>query len=661
MLRIQSDSGQSLQLETDPSIEIELSSWLLSDSDELPGSFSYPINFPLSDHNKKFLSHSHLPEAKPREMKVSVWVNGVMLRRATLAYKIERRSCSGFLKVDAGELAAKVKGVYLHEAINERFYIFQADPSDPFNLTNEKKQALIISKMKEIASAAPGQFPVTFFPVYNPEFGPKADELDNYVEHDVVNGWAGGNFLIDQDKKYGRFTVPFIYLTALIERLCTFLGYKATGSFLDSAEVKRWVVYNTQTLFSTNYIGYDGFYADLQMHVPYMTIPDFLRALHDDYGLGIFFNSTTMQTRFELFEDIRSSQKPARDLTAHILKGYDSEMPDSKGYTILSNQDDHDELFKGYESVTTKIKEGQKDIKCQIGTLKMYRGQNSDGKAQNGTQMEWYIPQASQKGNIVQGAFLETDEYYNRTAKHKNDFGLRVLSYHGMQPGSEGKLYPFATSVTRSYNQTRLGQMSHDAGQADSTYNQLTVPFYMFLASCRRLRYELLLPLGQSNNLPFYQVYTLKGENQVSVRFLLERLIINAPGRHGLLPAKAHVSILLPPAANPNRPDFELFYVEMFQENQTDVVNGQRIMTTADLVFRVWKDQAKTVPANPTALPVKYEERTGTTNSTFTADITVPVTGHEHRIVGAPVSDFSPEETTSWLYILLTSSEYIAI
>lgn len=639
MLRIQNATGQTLQLD-DTDIEIELNNWLLADSDDLPGSYSYPISFPLSDPNIKFLKHKHLPETRPEPVPVTVWINGIMLRKSTLSYKIQKKQASGYLKVDAGELAAKIKGVYLYEVLQEKVYLYGTSAmTGPDTNSAERKQQIVAQKMLDIAKAEPGEYPITFFPVFNVGFSPEEFEGEgsgNYSYNRFVNPWFQGSFLVDTGGKYGNHGVPFIYLTHILKSICTFFGYTASGSFFNDSEVIRWVVYNTQTLSSTNIITTQGLYADLGRHVPYMTISDFLKALRDDLGLGIYFNSTTLDAKFELYDSIVDSSKTPVDLTPYILAGYSSDIPAEKGYSVVSYQDDMDATFKEYTPVTTKIKDGQKDVKSQIGTLQMVR----DFNVQNGIrEFEWSIPTANQPGNLASIFYRNQREFYNAANEHKNEFGLRILSYRGMQPASNGGLYPYGTALSTNWGQEKIGTWSLDPKQQDSIYQKITVPFYYFLANAKRLDYELLIPISKAKDIKLHNIYSLKGENRGLVKFLIEQFTFSAPGNHGLLPAKLKACILVAQEAVPNRLVGEVYYVEMIIDNIRTVSGDGYELTYEDITFRVWADAHKTIPANPTDLIIRYESFNSAGSGGMINNSTQLVSGHEYFMFDMLIQD----------------------
>ena len=635
-----------LQLEPDLSVELELNSWLLADSDDLPGSFSYPISFPLSDQNKRFLGHSHLPESRPREQKVSVWVNGVMLKQASLSYKIEKSGASGYLKIDAGEVATRLRGRYLHEALTDKYY---------FGSSFANLKLL----MKAAATAAPGEYPFTFFPVYNNDFAPKAQDMESvpgYRQYETVNSWANDNFIVATD----RYIVPFIYLTYVIQKACEFFGFKATGSFLQHPEVQRMVVYNTQTLSLATADIEPGIRQSLGLHVPYMTISDFFKALRDDFGLGIFFDTATRECSFELFNQLRDGAS-YRDLSPYLLKDYDNELPDEKGYNLTSYQDSEDGYYKTYEPLTFKVKEGQKQVRASIGTLRMQNRTNLDEGAKG-----WLVPAASQKGNLAHGLFLSATDFFNFSPNHKNGFGLRLLSYRGMHPGAGGMIYPFGSSSTRRYDQARVGAWSLDAKQQDSTFNALTIPFYTFLAYSRRLRFNLLMPVGQAKNIGLGEIYGFRGENSVLVKCLMESININLPGRSGNVLAKASVMLFLSPEATPNVYSSEVFYVEMFIINEYQNIEGDRTISYVDYKIRVWADAGKTVPANPTNLQILYQEYNtsqipGQSPINVVNEYSFTISGHERDLTGLITSDQSPAEQITAEYGLTGSADYVIL
>lgn len=635
MLQITSLTGQTLQLDPDISVEFELNNLLLSESNEMPGSFSYPISFPLSPANKRFLGHDHLPETLSRFHPVRASVNGILLKECTLSYKMEGLKASGFLKLDQGEVAKQIKGLYLWEVMNEKVYLF--NPATDAGDTLEAKQAVIRARMLEMARAEPGRYPIVFFPVHNPAFAMEKLNTGRYTwEYNTqLNLFEDGQFKIDT-KTLGRHNVPFIYLTYIFKRIAEHFNYTAAGSFLDDPQVRSWVLYNTQALASTCEILEGGHYADLRYHVPYMSVSDFLRAFKNDFGLGIFFDSTRRQVRFDLFRNIRLSSEKSIDLSPYLLAGIGTETPSETGYTINSAIDDSDEEQKSDARISRKIKDGDKEISCTISTLKM---RSVSMRFSSGVALG-LIPSCSQKGNLLSGHYRDQDQWYSTGWEHKNRFGIRLLTYCGMREGATpNQTYPFATSSTRDYNQAQVTEWSLQPQFQQSVFNVLTLAFYNFLAHTRRLKYEFLLPLARAKDLPMHRVYSVQNENRVITRFLLEKVNYAAPGRGGLLPAKAYVHVLLPedPVLGSRTAAFatDIYYLDIVMINIRERTFDRFEETIVDFAIRAWADPDKTVSANTTNLVVnikRVSKITGEINFTHELPDAITMSGHEYII-----------------------------
>lgn len=682
MLRIYSPStGLALELDPDISVEFELNNILLAESGEMPGSFSYPITFPLSPNNRRFLGHDYLPQANLQEHAVETTINGILLTRCTLSYKVDSSTkASGFLKIDQGEIANQLKGVYLWQALEEKVYLFDPEKDDvATHRTSKEKQELIQARMLEMAEAEPGEYPIVFFPVYNADFAMK--EVDSsfpvrtFEYNAVVNPFENGKFKVDV-YTVGRHFTPFIYLTYVFERIAAFFGYSASGSFLTDPDVRTWVLFNTQAIPSTRKFSSNGaFFVDLSNHVPYITISDFLKTFRDELGLGIFFDSRTKEVRYELFRDILKSGSSI-NLSSHLLSGYSSENTSTDGYTILSAIDENDLIQKSNNRVSEKIGTGGKDIQMKISTLAMQAHYMNFG---GGGPSLAYLPTCSIRGNLSSREFQNEEAYYSIGKEHKNSFGIRLLSYRGMREGSvPNKKYPFGTSGLRDYNQELVGTLSLTPTDQKSVFNLLTVPYYQFRATARRMTLDFLLPLSRTKEFPLNSIYTVQNANRIVSQILISRLVYVAPGKNGLIPARANALVISPINLLDHLSETnDIFYVEFELinhriETSVSLRDGDTITTTnkyADLAIRTWKDALKTEPANPTNFPVILTEEIQELDDSKTWNRRVIyVTGHEHITEEIDI-EYSVylqekdeyEEKDIHVYILEYSSDYIAL
>ncbi|WP_461044900.1 hypothetical protein, partial [Spirosoma harenae] len=160
MIAIINDLGESLQLDPEQKLVTQQAVAWTSD-DELPAEFSYPIEAPLTEANKRFVAHGYRPDsAQPRyQITVNVQMEGVLYRRCTFSYRINEGKLSGYLKIDASEFYDRIRKLTLLEALPDIVMVGDGLASNP--------PTDLQSRLKAIASLAPGQFPFTLFPIRN--------------------------------------------------------------------------------------------------------------------------------------------------------------------------------------------------------------------------------------------------------------------------------------------------------------------------------------------------------------------------------------------------------------------------------------------------------------------------------------------------------------
>ncbi len=208
MIEIRNAEGLSLQLPAGQSITVEQASgWLASD--ELPGSFSYPIAAPLNENNERFLKYAYRPAStRPvMELPVNVQLQGVLYRKCLFAYRINEGKIDGYLKLDAGEVWPQLRDKQLGDVLPPYLHLGDGILSGSYISLKDR--------LKQIAQLPPGTFPFTFFPIKNDlqlEEAFTEEKLPGFIRTGYLNNWSGSDFRVDTGSVFGHLISPQVFL-----------------------------------------------------------------------------------------------------------------------------------------------------------------------------------------------------------------------------------------------------------------------------------------------------------------------------------------------------------------------------------------------------------------------------------------------------------------
>ena len=621
MIAITNAAGADLHLSTGQQLTIEQAAGWLAD-DELPGAFSYPIGFPLDGHNEQFLLHGYRPDhARPNtELPVSVRLEGVLYRQCTLVYRVTDGKGDGFLKIDAGEVYETLKKLTLSAVMPDRIGLGDLSKS-------------LSVRMGEIARMPPGEWPYTFFPIRN-ELAFEPDyKLTGFVAQPYVNAWKNGVFLTDTPEAVnpvrGYPMAPQFFVVYVLHQIYKKAGYRITGDWIGREETQRLTILNLTSLADTKgiMVTLTGHQHPAGLFVPEMTVPDFLKAIRQRYGLIFTFNANDRTVSIRRFVDVLR-QPTTQDLTQFQLRGYSIEAADGKGFTLQETPDGSDELNRDAESQPIKppaivVGRGGQPIDIKTATPQMIY-ELSPASATN-TGAKWLIPTVRQPGNILDELYKDSDRYAETNTidgglKRRNDASLCLLSYRGMQPDSAGGLYPLATTGNRNGRQAEIlnqsGQPAEGtalAGRAGVFRNSLR-PFYYFRDQTRPVVTSLLMPATVLTNLKLDETMSIALDGEVRRSYLPNKMQCDSPGTSGFVRVRLTMLTLpdgIDQLANMDEP---LVWVEMIAVNRrvpgtTSAANPQagRVLTT--LTIKCWADAQRASPFIAVGLPVDVRTR----------------------------------------------------
>ncbi|QIX60860.1 hypothetical protein HER32_06590 [Hymenobacter sp. BT18] len=424
----------------DGSISVEINNPLFQ-SDSVPGTTTYPFTLPLTPGNRVKLNHPLMRLLAGLGLAtepIQCYVGGLLWKVGTMVFEeFDEQKQEAQVKVvfDAGDLQARVKGKKLAELDLGEI---------PLALTYD---------------AADYALPM----VRNPRF---------YADvNSAFGGWLnyfhGGQYLTNAGQNT-YCIVPFPRLVPLLRRVLATVGYALEGEWLDAAEAGALVVYSDRAAD----VDVGGLVSAaesflLQRHVPNMTIGELLVSIQSYLALGYTFDSMRRVVRVHRLADVLADARylvrragPARSRPA-----------ERGGFTLQMELEQDDELTKTRDTSWAQlvVGAGQQALSPKAGTLLMEEGLDTLDTARR-----VLTPAVQAKGGSP--ALGLGDE---------SRCGLRLLSDYGLQPASDGSLYPLASSGTVNWEGTPVGTLGLHWN--NTLYAQRYQAWLAFLDSAPRL------------------------------------------------------------------------------------------------------------------------------------------------------------------------------
>lgn len=613
MIAITNLDGNDLHLLPGQSLTIEQAAGWLADED-LPGAFSYPIGFPLDEHNNRFLSHQYRPDhALPEmEMPVIVRLEGVLYRRCTLSYRVQEGKGDGFLKIDAGEVYEKLKKLSLQQAFTEPIPM-----GDGLFFT-------IQQRMKAIALLDPGEFPLTFFPIRNELFFEPdlATKYPGFINQPYVNQWNHGDFTATRQSEP---ICPQFYLVWVLQKIYALAGYRITGDWISREETQRLTIFNLTALRTVPAGGLlFAQEANTPLCLPEMSVPDFLKAVRQRYGLIFSFNANDQTVSIRRFVDVLARPQ-VQDLTPYQLTGYSVDAAKGDGYSFTDTPDSADALYKDVNGdlLTADpivLGKGRQPIELKITTPQMiYEPSLASTRLFGGY---WLVPTVRMPGNVLNNNLKLSSRYAEPDPKTgivklTSPVKLSLLSYRGMQPDSKNQLYPLGTSGNSDGKQIPIpGAEATTLGGRYGVYRKSLRAYYYFRDQTRPVMASALLPATVLSELAYDQPVSLCLSGDVRRSYLPDKTQCEAPGIDGLVRVR-FTALTLPTGIDlPSEVDEPVIWVSLTiveVAGQGPIIPNGNVPTfiekAATLTLRFWLNAAKTVPAVVNNFTVSLREK----------------------------------------------------
>ena len=526
MIAITSDAELTLDLTPGMNLVTEQNVAWLSD-DELPGEFSYPIDVPLTENNKRFVAHGYRPDlAQPRnEMPVSVRMDGVLYRRCTFSFRVNSGKLSGYLKIDASEFYDKIRKMSLLEALTEPVFLGDGLASTPpVNLQ---------TRLKQIAGLKPGLFPCTFFPIRNEGFWEDSfdeNKLAGFTRNVYVNQWeklADNTFGFPIDlpnaPTYGYPLCPQFYLSYVLTQIITRLaGYRIESDWLASEEVQAYTIKNLTAMNQTvSDLGgvFTGHALTPGLFLPDMSVSDFLKAIKGKYGLVFTYRANEKVCHITQFVGAVQAG-PAIDLTEFQAGDYSTNDKDGRGYVVSDYIDESDTTYQDANGKTLTLPaqatgKGQQTVSLKAGTCQL-----SQELSSLSTDAYWFVPTVHQPGNTLDTAYNLSERYLTKENKRPNTVGLCFLSYRGMTLDSKNNPYPLATPDVRDGQQNVVGSQALTLSGRYGAWRNYLQAYYYFRDQTQPITQPLLMPVSVLAGLQLHRSVSLSLEGPDSALLL---------------------------------------------------------------------------------------------------------------------------------------------
>lgn len=504
--------GVSLDVESGSKLSAEFVCTTFNDSSVFAGSFSYPISFPTTPKNIAFFEHSHHLEnrAGRKKREVLVVLFGLPWKKADLEYSIRGNVYSGHLKIDNGKVAdwmrdTKLVDVFSSENNNKRAYKTIALGED----STEVVDSMLSHNRSELGKGY--CWPLLVNPFFTGE------ELDASSDLYYINHFNNMAEVADT-----RLYTPMLYWTWVIKEVCAWLGFKASGDYLEDSFVQSLVIYNNGARTGLDWKNNGDI--KIAQHLPDVSISELFKAIRNDHRVLIHFDSQSNVVSFQKSNAVLGGTD-RQDLKSMIHRGsLEIDPLQDTAYKLVVKIDDADELYNAtpYEkSVMIGYDLSRwKELPMSIGKVFMQSASHF-GIANVITPYAWQI------GNVYSESFAENEQIYNGgNVLSKNPFSLRLLSYKGLQNIRTSPAYtiPFATSEKEGNLGQSYAQSLDHGGSGGLVYNY-SLPWYRYFCLSEKVTLKCDMTVTQFFNLDPLRKIEICGPNQGNVEALLDKIV----------------------------------------------------------------------------------------------------------------------------------------
>jgi hypothetical protein len=523
----------------DGALTIDINSTIFNPQQDFIGSISYTGTMPLNEANRKALKNAHYfsTDAALRTLNVMMWLNYLPYKQVRMYFTVQNEIINYNLYIDSSIIANQLKTLQLNDLTVD-------------GVTSQIAFAsfdLFKAYMMATATAAPGVYPMVFFPyrndaAYKPDAyltylnyngavaygsGSKFRYGLNHIYQVITNTSAGqtpdtnpekftditlsadvmqpvskiinrfqlaadgtGSFKVDvAGNPVSQTQTPFFFLTYALQRIALFLGYTLEGNWLKEDDARR------LTIFSNIAVGYTNVIADFALFMPAIAVSDFLKECRALFGLLIDFDQTRKIMIVESLSNLQTKAVKV-DLRNQQTMGHREISASSQAYTITQQADTKDAAWTGQLLPVLQI--GNVFTASQLNAVTLKSVATLMINELMPTDPLIVSPVTNYRTpNIKMPVFPSTpmDQVGTVAYPDRLDFKLRILYYHGMVAGDSGYLYPYGSSDNVDVTGRVLTRFTLDLIASGTAYSAIS-KFYTFQRNSKP--FEMVFELSES-------------------------------------------------------------------------------------------------------------------------------------------------------------------
>ena len=514
-LEIENTEGKfDLVLKRNTSIRMEHNSPLFQ-TEVIPGSRTYSFGIPVNDINREHLKR---PELLMFNGKVKIYnCNYYFWNKLVSSGKLVvlRSNKEYRAQFTVNPFAIDFKDLKITEIIDEEFNVI-----------------LPVYYANYVITTDYSEFPFFQFPeIRNPNFYEGAEIENNEFELTLnqydpdEETFIENEYIVVGEINDNKNTlVPQPYFYHVFSELLKTLGYKIKGDFTRDDRIKKLLIYNNYPLDEFNIIlqGLNTFKTKFNLNqlLPDLSVSEFINTIKDFLSLGVFFDTANKEVLF-VYKNTIINSNTYFDLDPYAPDEFESELSQDGGYEISYNFDNDDRAklisvdLSNEETIEVDIFSdlipfhGQnRQIFYVRSTGEYFRSEESESVFPWTRLSDHFYPIKSGEGKFKIDLKLSTllnfignrpiilqtgssDAFVNG----RNQPGFKLFIWHGLQPDSNDKYHPFASSLNLNPKGEKVADFTMQLDGEEGVFNTFHKEWLEFASDADKIRVIAHLPI----------------------------------------------------------------------------------------------------------------------------------------------------------------------